>query len=124
MTSSQVESQMEKLLEAADVAFELKYKFESRIEQLSLFGTVRSELDPIHNAQLIHDIDRLSNSTMSLLEASLKFVENYEVDFKRKMERTLSFHYELREKYGAVEGDTDLISLSRAVGYSNASQGD
>jgi len=124
MTSSQVELQVEKILKAADMAFELKYKFESRIEQLGMYGSVRNELDPVHNAKLIHTLDRLSNSTMGLLEASFKFVENYEVDFKRKMERTLSFHYEIREKYGSVEGDTDLISLSEAVGYNNASQDD
>ncbi len=124
MTSSQVESQVEELLEAADMAFEIKYKFESRIEQLSLFGMVRSNLDPDYSAQLIHNLDRLSNSTMGLLETSLKFVENYEVDFKSKMERTLSFHYELREEYGSVEGDAELISLSKAVGYNNASQDD
>ena len=126
MTSSQVEAQIEKRLQDAAFAFEVKYGFKSDIEQLEMLGAIRSELDPVHSANLIRELDRLSNTIMRSLETmvTLTLVDNYELEFKRDMERTLAMHYDTREKYESVEGDMELINLSKAVGYSNASQND
>lgn len=113
-------SQAEIILKTAEIAYEAKYKFESHIEMLNLYGIVRDKLDPIHNTQLIHSLDRLSNSMMGLIQSSLKFVEDYESNFRSDLERVLHLHYSIREKYESVEGDEELNSLSKAVGYNNA----
>lgn len=124
LTSSQVEEQVEDYLKIAELAYEAKYKFESHLEMLYVYGMVRGKLDTVRNAETIHSFDRLSNSTMRLVESSLQFVEDYDLNYKNKMERVLALHYANRERYGSVEGDENLISLSKAVGYNNASHED
>ena len=124
LTSSQIKEQVKNYLKIAEPGYEAKYKFESHLEMLNVYGLARGKLDPARNAETIHMFDRLSNATMRLVESGLQFVEDYDLNYKNKMERVLALHYANRDSYSSVEGDENLISLSKAVGYNNASHED
>jgi hypothetical protein len=115
------QKEYEKALEGVKALIAPQYQFEGYLSNLEHLMPVRKHLDPFAKQEVIEYIDSITDSTLSILNSSLGFMDpsDFHEKYKQRILNLAEQIHESRKEMPSTYSYDSLNTLLTSLGYNN-----